>query len=248
MKQYEAVILTLEKLGGVATLGQLNQKVFQIKNCEWKTKTPFASIRRIVQTDKNIYKIKPGLYGLKRLKTEIENRGILVETDKNKDSNEFLVFNHSYYQGLLLIIGKLKGLSTFAPNQDRNKRFIDNTPLEEIRTLEKIPQFSYPKIIEKSETIDVIWFNYRLLPDSFFEVEHSTDFINSLNKFNNLQDFYSRMVIVSDIKRKQDFLKKYESISFKDLKKNNRVSFLDYEALIKQYESLIEQQNFDFIL
>ena len=47
MKQYEAVIQTLEKLGGVATLGQLNQEVFKIKDCEWKTKTPFASIRRI---------------------------------------------------------------------------------------------------------------------------------------------------------------------------------------------------------
>lgn len=56
MKQYEAVIQTMEHLGGVATLGQLNQEVFKIKDCIWKTKTPFASIRRIVQTDKNIYK------------------------------------------------------------------------------------------------------------------------------------------------------------------------------------------------
>ena len=51
MKQYEAVEQTLERLGGVATLGQLNQEVLKIKECEWKTKTPFASIRRIVQTD-----------------------------------------------------------------------------------------------------------------------------------------------------------------------------------------------------
>ena len=64
MKQHEAVILTLEKLGGLATLGLLNQEVFKIKDCEWKTKTPFASIRRIVQLNKGIYKIKPGLYGL----------------------------------------------------------------------------------------------------------------------------------------------------------------------------------------
>ena len=61
MNQNEAVILTLEKLGGVATLGQLNQEVFKITDCEWKTKTPFASIRRIVQLNSKIYKIKPGL-------------------------------------------------------------------------------------------------------------------------------------------------------------------------------------------
>lgn len=60
MKQYEAVRQALEKLGGVATLEQLNQETMKNKSCEWKTKTPFASIRRIVQLDKNIYKIKPG--------------------------------------------------------------------------------------------------------------------------------------------------------------------------------------------
>lgn len=40
MKQYEAVIETLDKLGGVATLGELNREVFKITDCEWKTKTP----------------------------------------------------------------------------------------------------------------------------------------------------------------------------------------------------------------
>src|SRR5674476_78831 len=108
MKQYEAVIQTLERLGGVATLGQLNQEVFSIKDCEWKTKTPFASIRRIVQTDKRIYKIKPGLYGLTDYKKILEDKGIIQETEKNKDSNEVIEFNHSYFQGLLLTVGNLK--------------------------------------------------------------------------------------------------------------------------------------------
>ena len=66
MNQNEAVIVTLERLGGIATLGQLNQEVFKIKVCALRTKTPFASIRRIVQQHKEIYKIKPGLYGLKK--------------------------------------------------------------------------------------------------------------------------------------------------------------------------------------
>ena len=54
MKQYEAVIETIERLGGVATLGELNREVFKIKDCKWNTKTPFASIRRIVQTTNGI--------------------------------------------------------------------------------------------------------------------------------------------------------------------------------------------------
>ncbi|MBZ0199613.1 MAG: hypothetical protein K8H86_07085, partial [Ignavibacteriaceae bacterium] len=138
IKQNKAVILSLEKLGGVATLGQLNQEVMTIKNCVWKTKTPFASIRRIVQLDKNIYKIKPGLYGLLKFKKENEAKGIIAENSKNKNSREVIEFNHSYYQGLLLTVGNLKGLKTFIPNQDKNKKFIDKI-LGEIRTLNILP-------------------------------------------------------------------------------------------------------------
>ncbi len=36
MNQQEAVIQTLEKLGGIATLGQLNQEVFKIEDCDSK--------------------------------------------------------------------------------------------------------------------------------------------------------------------------------------------------------------------
>jgi hypothetical protein len=248
MKQNEAVIATLENLGGVATLGQLNQEVFKIVDCQWKTKTPFASIRRIVQLDKKIFKIKPGLYGLVKMKEEIEKKGIVIETEKNFDSKEFQEFNHSYYQGLLLIVGKLKGFSTFVPNQDKNKKFFDARKLGEISTIDKLPNYTFESLVQRSSTIDVIWFNERNLPHSFFEVEHSTDIQNSLLKFNDLQDFYSRMVIVADSKKKTDYLNKIKYSSFKELSRNNRVAFLDYESLNKQYESLIEQPNYEFLL
>jgi hypothetical protein len=247
MKQNEAVILALEKLGGVATLGQLNQEVFKITDCEWKTKTPFASVRRIVQLDKNIYKIKTGLYGLLKFKSTNESKGIIQETDINKNSKEVIDFNHSYFQGLLITIGNLKGLKTFIPNQDKNKLFL-NEKLEDIRTLNKIPPFSYSKLVHRSSTIDVIWFNDREMPHSFFEVEHSTDIQNSLLKFNDLQDFYSRMIIVADKIRKEEYLRKIKYSSFTHLNKDNRVSFLDYEALSKQYETIIEQQQYEFLL
>lgn len=247
MKQNEAVILTLEKLGGVATLGQLNQEVFKITDCEWKTKTPFASIRRIVQLDRNIYKIKPGLYGLIKFKTANESKGIIQETEFNKNSQEIINFNHSYFQGLLITIGNLKGLKTFIPNQDKNKLFLTEK-LVDIRTLNEIPQYSYSKLVQRSSTIDVIWFNEREMPHSFFEVEHSTDIQNSLLKFNDLQDFHSRMIIVADKKRKEEYLQKIKYSSFTHLNKENRVSFIDYDALCKQYENIIEQQQYEILL
>jgi len=245
MKQYDAVIQTMERLGGVATLGMLNQEVFKIKDCKWETKTPFASIRRIVQQNPNIYKIRPGLYGLIRHKFEIEKRGILVETEKNQNTQEIIEFNHSYYQGLILTIGNLKGFSTFIPNQDKNKKFLDSK-LSEISTLKELPFFSFGKIVQRSSTIDVIWLNKRNMPHSFFEVEHSTDIQNSLLKFNDLQDFYARMVIVADIKRRIEYENKIKYSSFTEILK--RVKFLDYESLNKQYEAMVENQKFEFIL
>lgn len=245
MKQNEAVILSLEKLGGIATLGQLNHETMKVKDCEWKTKTPFASIRRIVQLDKNIYKIKPGLYSLIKYKKQNENNGIIEETIKNKDSKVIQEFNHSYYQGLIVTVGNLKGLKTFIPNQDKNKKFV-NLNLGDIRTLDNIPNFSFDKLVKKSSTVDVIWFNEREMPHSFFEVEHSTDIQNSLLKFNELQDFSSRMIIVADASRKKEYESKVKYSSFKNI--ISRIKFLDYEGLNKQYENELELQKYDVLL
>lgn len=241
MKQYEAVIQTLERLGGIATLGQLNQEVFKIKDCEWKTKTPFASIRRIVQENENIYKIKPGLWALKSYQKELEQQGIVVETEKNKDSKEVIEFNHSYYQGLLVSIGNLKNLGTFVPNQDKNRMFL-HEKLGDLRTLQDLPKYTFDNLVTRSSTIDVIWFNERNMPDSFFEVEHSTDIQNSLLKYSDLQDFYTRMFIVADEKRHEEYNKKLSFDSFRKLKDNKRVSFLSYKDLERQYQQIIELQ------
>lgn len=248
MKQYEAVIETLERLGGVATLGELNEEVFKIKDCKWKTNTPFASIRRIVQTTKGIYKIRPGLYGLEKYKKQIEDKGIKIETECNKNSDEVNSFNHSYYQGILLQIGKYRKMQTFVPCQDKNKVFYNGQKMCELSTLSEQPSYSYPQLTKRSSTIDVIWFNERNMPHSFFEIEHSTDIQNSLLKFNDLQDFYVRMIIVADIKRKSELKNKMSYHAFDELRLNNRVSFLSYDALNKQYEMELEKQSFDFIL
>jgi len=46
MTQTQAVIETIDKLGGIATLNQINQHIFEVKDCVWKTKTPFATYKR----------------------------------------------------------------------------------------------------------------------------------------------------------------------------------------------------------
>ncbi len=227
MKQHEAVIQALEKLGGQATLAQLYIETMKIDGCEWKTKTPFASIRRIVQTRSEIFKVRPGLWALQAYKKKLNLSEAEAEPGKEEEQD------HSYFQGLLVTIGNLRGYSTFIPNQDKHKAFVGRE-LGKIRTLQTIPQFSHDGLVRRSQTIDVIWFNDRQMPDSLFEVEHSTDIQNSLLKFYDLRDFFVNMVIVSHEKRQGEFNQKMQYGAFREI--NRRVNFLGYETLVKQYE------------
>ena len=239
MKQHEAVIIALEKLGGQATLANLYRETMKVEGCEWKAKNPFANIRRIVQERPEIFKVRPGLWALKSYQKKL---GLVENADKDKSQVEQ---NHSYYQGILLSIGNLRGYKTFSPNQDKNRLFV-NKSLKDIRILQDIPPFSYSEIVKRCSTVDVIWFNSRLMPNSLFEVEHSTDFQNSLIKFSDLQDFYTRMIIVTDDNRKREFMQKIQSSVFTEISK--RIDFLGYESLVKQYEIDLLKSNQVFLL
>ena len=222
MKQHEQVIEVMRNNGGYATLGFLNQHV-DVTN--WKSKTPFASMRRIVQNDRYFFKIKPGLWALKKFEKQVLSV-FKIENRRNIDKDN--VFNHSYYQGLLVEIGNLKGYTTYIPSQDKNKIFLGQT-LGSLSKIESIFEFTYQSIVKRAKTIDVIWFNDRKLPYSFFEVEHSTDIQNSLLKFNELQDFYSKFYIVSYSNRKKEFDSKINYVAFRDIKE--RTNFKDYEFI-----------------
>ena len=198
MKQHEAVIKVMERNSGFSTLGYLNQEVLKVPDIEWKTKTPFASIRRIVQDERFFFKIKPGLWALLSYKNKLPQD--ILSTDMVSKYEQEL-FNHSYYQGLLVEVGKLKQYETFVPSQDKNKRFLGKT-LGEISSQTDFYQFGYDHIIRKAKTIDVCWFNVRKMPSVLFEVEHSTDVQNSLLKFVELQDFNANFFIVADKARK----------------------------------------------
>jgi len=239
MKQHEVVVQTLEKLGGQATLAQLYIEVMKVKECKWETKTPFASIRRIVQTRSEIFRVRPGLWALHSYKSKLEL------TEEVATSTKDIEQSHSYYQGLLVTIGNLRGFATFTPNQDKNKKFV-GTPLGDIRSLQEIPQFSHNFLVKRSQTVDVIWFNTRQMPNSLFEVEHSTDIQNSLVKFYDLQDFHTRMIIVAHEERRGEFEQKIQYSAFVEIK--GRVNFLGYNALVKQYEYELLQTSQSFVI
>jgi hypothetical protein len=81
--------------------------------------------------------------------------------------------------------------------------------------------------------VDVIWFNERKMPRAFYEVEHTTDMKNSLNKFYELQDFRAEFYIVADKKRRKYFDDAISASIYAPIR--SIVRFVDYDALVEQY-------------
>lgn len=226
--QWQVVVESLEELGGIATLGHLTHHVLARTDFQYATQTPGANIRRIVQTRPNeIYKIRPGLYALTSHQSKLRAQGLEAEEYPSSAPN-VAEHSHGYYQGLLTELGNLRTYQTFVPQQDKNRTYL-HTPLKNLRTLDAIPSFSYPNLVKRAQTVDVIWFNQRQMPASFFEVEHTTDIQNSLLKFQDLQDFAARMVIVAHKSRRAQFDGILKYTGFQSLQK--RVEFVSYEEV-----------------
>lgn len=226
MNQKDYVIDAMQQNGGYATFQQLNQR---IDFSSWGTKTPYASVRRIVQTNKEFFRIAAGLWGLSENKKEILKKLDICETDKTSVES----FTHGYIQGIISEIGNLRGLSTYVPPQDKNRSFLERK-LSDVVSVHHIFDFTYYEIVKFAKTVDVIWFNERKLPNAFYEVEHTTNIKNSLNKFYELQDFRAKFYIVAPKERKKQYDDIISSSIYKEIK--NIVSFVSYDTLIKQYE------------
>lgn len=233
--QTQQVIDTLRAHGGYATLGNLYRLV---DTSTWTTKTPNESIRRIVQLSDEIFRIQPGLWALEECRKEVLNK-FDITTREPKDDE---VFTHAYFQGLVVEIGNMKHYSTYVPAQDQNRKFLEKT-LIDICTTVHIPGFSYPQLTNRARTVDVIWFNERKMPNSFIEVEHSTDIQNSVTKFCDLQDFHSRFIIVAPQNRRKQFQKVMSRVAFKDIVK--RVEFHTYEDISRQYDIMCAMKEND---
>jgi hypothetical protein len=232
MKQYEAVIEAMKQYGGYATLGQLYQTAPNIPGSEWKTKTPFASIRRIVQVYDEFFKIRPGLWAL----TAEKGRVMRLFSEEQAPEKE-KEYTHAFFQGLVVEIGNLKGFQTFVPAQDKNKPF-SQRKLGEVANLTEFHKFTYEEVLRQALTIDVTWFNERRYPASFFEIEHSTDIHRSLLKFMEFQDFRVVFHIVADNRRKAEFDSKLSLTAFSPIKQ--LVKFWNYDAVSTLHSKISE--------
>lgn len=227
MTQKQQVIDIMKENGGYATFQQLNHLM---DFSSWKTKTPQASVRQIVQVNDEFFRIKPGLWALVECKGEVLRKFDIQENNKESDD----AFTHSYYQGMIVELGNMHNFKTYVPNQDKNRLFLEKH-LSEITTEKELPPFTYDSLANRARAVDVIWFNERKMPYRFYEVEHSTNISNSLDKFYELQDFRADFYIVADESRRKQFdsLMAERSMYSRIVK---YVKFFNYDNLAIQYE------------
>ena len=227
----EAIEKVMLNNGYFATLKQLNEEVPKLKI--YYGKTPDNTIRERVQRDKRFTKIMPGLWALS------EYLDKLPKHLNPQNEPERIEVNHALIQGYLIEIGNINGYSTFS--QDKNAPFL-NKKLGDIISIHNCPAFTYDSVLKHIKHIDVIWFNERNYPSNVIEVEHSTDFKNSLLKFLELQDFTTKMTIVAPQDRLEQFKKAISRSAFDAISK--RVVFHSYDHVVKNYSASIILRSF----
>lgn len=98
--QVDDIVKTMRENGGYATLAYLNRNV---DTSNWKTKTPFESIRCYLQRRNEFFKIQPGLWAL----TDYRDSVLMKFQIKENGKEQIETFTHAYYQGLIVDIGNM---------------------------------------------------------------------------------------------------------------------------------------------
>lgn len=215
---------------GQASLGLINREYEE----KWKDKstlrgkTPLATLRGVAQKSPKFERIGIGVYALQGVKRP---QAPTAKTVAEKQERR-----HVDIQGMLLEIGNhdTHCADTYTP--DKNGVF-NEMLLGSIATIDKTPNFTYPYIVKVVRYVDVLWFNDRNFPMHAFEVEHSTNFRNSLAKFCDLQDFHVKLSCVAESSRREKFEQELQRPAFRPIK--DRCKFLSYEDIERDYNAAL---------
>ena len=228
----EAIEQVMIKNGYFAPLKLIYKQIWTYKDRTTIIgKTPNYTIQERVQRDSRFTRIGLGVYAL----TEYLNR--LPKEIEPKNENERKERKHAIIQGMLLEIGNFK--KEISDTYTNDKSFIfQNKTLGSLSTIQKVPLFTYEKIIRESvRFIDVIWFNNRGFPNRLFEVEHSTNFRDAFIKFMELQDFTAEFYCISSTEKEDKFIREKGKNAFKPIEK--RLNFLNYEQIENDYKNIL---------
>lgn len=216
-----------------ASLSLVYKEFQKYREKTWKT--PDNTIQERVQRDKRFTKIGYWVYALTEFLDKLPKE---KEVKTEKDKVERM---HSRIQWMLIEIWNMNGYDTYTP--DKNWIF-QNKEIWKLTTLEKVPYFTYEKIINDSiRFVDVIWFNERWFPAKLIEVENSTDFRAGFIKMNEIQDFRTDFLFIAPQERKNKFDLEKEKLAFKNIK--DRCIFQTYDFVENWYKYHLEWKKFN---
>ena len=150
---------------------------------------------------------------------------------------------HNVIQGRLLHIGNIRGYKTYSPNKSKT---FNKKKLEDIATLNICPQLQFSDY-SSIRNIDVIWFrevNNGFYPVYAFEVELSTGVWSGFGRLASLQEYNTRLYIITNEEKKFNQV----SNSFSDLKKKYIHIVPDKIGLLYSAESNLIRMRQDFNL
>lgn len=218
--------------GFYAPLSLIYKEFWKYREKTWLT--PDNTIQERVQRDKRFTKIGYWVYALTEFLDKLPKE---KEAITPKDKIERM---HSRIQWMLIEIWNMNWYDTYTPDKSW---IFDNKEIWKLATLDKIPPFTYEKIINDSiRFVDVIWFNERWFPAKLIEVENSTDFRAWFIKMNEIQDFRTEFLFIAPQDRKSKFDTEREKQAFKNIK--DRCLFETYEFVEKWYNHHLEWKKF----
>ncbi len=225
--------------GGSASLSFLYQNAHKYKKLpagDWQ-KTLRGVLYREVKRGRFI-KVGLGVYGLPTFSVESSAYSSAVGGGEPVRFITNTKDPHSTVEGMLIELGNLYQFLTYTSN--KNKIF-DGKRLSSIESLQDIPDFTYKELVRDVRRADVIWFLKRpthICPKYIYEVEHTTDFINSILKMFQLKDFDSKFILTSWQSRKEIFDERIRHEPFNLIK--SKFAFRSFELISELYFSAVK--------
>jgi hypothetical protein len=238
MTKVEAIKKVLEDNTGVATWDIIYNQIEKYYPAAKSARNWQAGIRGVLYRDiknsRNFKQIGLGLFALLGFKEE-----------KFKDVKNDAVRMHSYMEGICLEIGNFLNLKTFTADPTGT---FNNLYLSSISTLKEIPPFTYPKIINYSKRIDVLWFNEKgyQFPKRAIEIVDSIGTLESaLKRTLQLIEFNLDFYLLCKSEHILKIEKEINTEPFIRVKERYKVR--DYESILNVYTNPLVNREDDFL-
>ncbi len=147
---------------------------------------------------------------------------------------KIVIGSHESAEYYLLELGNMLGYLTYTVDQSKT---FDGKKLGEAALLKEIPAFAGERDLNSARNIDVIWFGDDENPKLCFEVEHTTDIVNGLNRLAQIKHLYVKFFIVADEDKRSKFESEMRKYPFRTMKE--RFGFISYDELAALYRATI---------